>query len=150
MASVGDTQALPAAASVAAAAKTGVPAGVAAVPAPAGACVAAATRLCLQGGRFAVEVAWRDFDGNRGAGRAVPLTADTGSFWFFDAANVELMVKVLDGRGLNGKFWVFYGALSSVEYTLTVTDTATGRTARYENPSGRLASRGDTAALPGS
>ncbi len=150
MASVGDTQALPAAASVAAAGRADEPAGVAAVPAPAGACVAATTRLCLQGGRFAIEVAWRDFDGNRGAGRAVPLTADTGSFWFFDEANVELMVKVLDGRGLNGKFWVFYGALSSVEYTLTVTDTATGRTARYENPSGRLASRGDTGALPGS
>ncbi|MGH9362042.1 MAG: hypothetical protein ACRD2T_09000, partial [Thermoanaerobaculia bacterium] len=104
----------------------------------------------LKGGRFAVEVAWSDFSGGRGAGRAVPLTADTGSFWFFDDANLELVVKVLDGRGLNGKFWVFYGALSSVEYTLTVTDTQTGRVATYANPSGRLASRGDTAALPGS
>jgi hypothetical protein len=74
----------------------------------------------------------------------VPLTADTGYFWFFSSENVEAVVKVLDGRGLNGAFWVFYGALSSVQYTMTVTDTQTGLTRRYENPSGQLASVGDT------
>ena len=94
------------------------------------------TRLCLGGGRFAVEAAWRDFQGNRGAGRSVPLTADTGSFWFFNEGNLEVVLKVLDGRGSNGHFWVFYGALSSVEYTLTVTDTQTGLRRRYFNPSG--------------
>jgi hypothetical protein len=118
--------------------------------APGGLCQASPTRLCLQGQRFGVEVAWKDFQGNTGAGRAVPLTADTGSFWFFDAANLELVVKVLDGRSLNGKYWVFYGALSSVEYTMTVTDYASGATKKYVNPSGTLASRGDTGALPGS
>jgi hypothetical protein len=118
--------------------------------APGGLCQASPTRLCLQGQRFGVEVAWKDFQGNTGAGRAAPLTADTGAFWFFDAANLELVVKVLDGRSLNGKYWVFYGALSSVEYTLTVTDYASGASKKYVNPSGTLASRGDTGALPGS
>ena len=60
---------------------------------------------------------------------AVPITADTGYFWFFDDANVELVVKVLDGRSVNGHFWVFFGALSDVGYSITVTDTATGETA---------------------
>lgn len=113
-----------------------------------GSCQASATQLCLANGRFRLSVSWRDFAGNTGVGRTLPLTSDTGSFWFFDPANVELVVKVLDGRGLNGQWWVFYGALSNVEYTLTVLDTATGRTKTYTNPSGRFASAGDTAAFP--
>jgi hypothetical protein len=77
----------------------------------------------------------------------VPLTADTGAFWFFDAANLEVMVKVLDGRAINGKLWVFFGALSDVDYTLTVTDTQTGQQKSYHNPAGTLASRADTQAF---
>ncbi len=110
-------------------------------------CQPSATALCLQGGRFRVEARWRDFQGEGGVGRAVPLSADTGTFWFFDPANVEVLLKVLDGRGLNGHFWVFYGALSSVEYGLTVTDTESGLTRRYSNPAGQLASAGDTQAF---
>lgn len=109
------------------------------------ACRPAPTRLCLGGGRFAVEATWRDFQDNRGAGRAVALTTDTGYFWFFDPANVEVVLKVLDGRGFNEHFWVFYGALSSVGYDLTVTDTQTGLSRRYFNPAGQLASVADTA-----
>ena len=108
------------------------------------ACQPTATRLCLNNGRFAVEAVWKDFQGNRGRGQAVALTADTGYFWFFSPSNVEAVLKVLDGRGLNDHFWVFYGALSSVEYHLTVTDTQTGATRRYFNPPGQLASVGDT------
>ncbi|HYU31265.1 MAG TPA: ELWxxDGT repeat protein [Thermoanaerobaculia bacterium] len=110
-------------------------------------CRPSSTRLCLSGGRYAVEAAWQDFQGHRGVGHAVPLTADTGYFWFFDAANVETVLKILDGRGVNGHVWVFYGALSNVEYTLTVTDTETGLARRYINPSGVLASAGDTLAF---
>ncbi|HWN41866.1 MAG TPA: ELWxxDGT repeat protein [Thermoanaerobaculia bacterium] len=113
----------------------------------AGPCQPTAERLCLNSQRFAVEVAWKDFQGNTGKGKAVNLTADTGYFWFFDAGNVELVLKVLDGTGLNGKHWVFYGALSSVEYTITVTDTQTGAQKIYKNPSGSLASVADTGAF---
>lgn len=112
-----------------------------------GTCQPGPRRLCLQDGRFAVEASWKDFFGNVGHGTAVPLTADTGWFWFFDAANVEVVLKVLDGTDLNGKHWVFYGALSNVEYTLTVTDTQTGAVKEYRNPSGRFASVADTAAF---
>jgi ELWxxDGT repeat protein len=112
-----------------------------------GGCVPSATALCIAGGRFKVEAFWRDFQGNSGAGQAQPLTADTGTFWFFNPDDVEVIVKVLDGRALDGHFWVFYGALSNVEYALTVTDTATGLTRRYFNPLGELASVGDTTAF---
>ena len=75
------------------------------------------------------------------------LSGDTGYFWFFTDTNVETVVKVLDGRPVNDKFWLFYGALSNVEYTLTVTDTETGRVKTYKNPSGRFGSVGDTGAF---
>ena len=103
--------------------------------------------LCLNDGRFSVQADWTDFDGKSGAGQARSLTGDTGAFWFFDDNNIELVIKVLDGRGLNGNFWVFYGALSDVEYEITVLDTETGRVASYTNPAGTFASRGDTDAI---
>ncbi|HEX3530830.1 MAG TPA: ELWxxDGT repeat protein [Thermoanaerobaculia bacterium] len=116
--------------------------------APAGSCVPSGERLCLNGGRFAVEAQWRRTGGSAGTGKAVPLAGgDTGYFWFFDAKNVEVVLKVLDGRPANGKFWVFYGALSNVDYTLTVTDTQTGAMKTYHNPNGRLASVADTGAF---
>ncbi|HYL06057.1 MAG TPA: ELWxxDGT repeat protein, partial [Thermoanaerobaculia bacterium] len=116
-------------------------------PAPAAGCQVNPRQLCLNGGRFSVAVEWTDFSGHSGSGTAVPLTADTGAFWFFDAGNVEIVLKVLDGTGLNGRFWVFYGALSDVQYTLTVTDTLTGVSRTYENPAGRFASVADTGAF---
>ncbi|HSS49640.1 MAG TPA: hypothetical protein VLX28_11910, partial [Thermoanaerobaculia bacterium] len=151
-ASAGDTQALPGGS----AASSAVPAKFASLPAhlpnswaTKAACVAGPTALCLNGGRFRVEIAWKDFTGRTGAGQAAPLTGDTGTFWFFDAANVEVVAKVLDGRTVNGKWWFFFGALSNVEYTITLTDTATGTARTYKNPAGQFASAGDTAAFPG-
>jgi photosystem II stability/assembly factor-like uncharacterized protein len=110
-------------------------------------CAAGPTVLCLNGGRFRVEVAWEDFQGGSGAGHAHPLTDDTGAFWFFRETNLELFVKVLDGRTVNDHWWVFYGSLSNVPFTLTVTDTATGTPRTYQNPPRTFASRGDTTAF---
>jgi len=116
-----------------------------------GPCVADALTLCLNGGRFEVRVNWRVPDqGTSGVGTGVALTGDTGYFWFFSPNNVELVVKVVDGRTFNGMYWVFYGALSNVEYTITVTDTVTELVKTYTNPFGNLASVADTAAFDGS
>jgi len=112
-----------------------------------GQCDRAPTRLCLNGERFGAEVSWRTRDGRTGTGQAVPLTSDSGYFWFFADGNVELVVKVLDGRSNNGHYWVFYGALSDVAYTLTVTDNETGQTRTYDNPQDTLASVADTGAF---
>jgi hypothetical protein len=98
--------------------------------------------------RFRIEVSWSAArQGTSGVGTAVPITSDTGAFWFFQPTNLELMIKVLDARAINGHFWVFYGALSNVEYTITVTDTETGAVHLYHNPDGQLASTADTEAF---
>jgi choice-of-anchor B domain-containing protein len=113
-------------------------------------CIAGATDHCLIGDRFAVAVAWRAPDGETGVAQTIPLTGDSGAFWFFDAGNAELVIKMADGRAINGHFWLFVGALSDVEYTITVTDTDNGRVRQYANPSGTLRSLADTSAFPGS
>jgi len=110
-------------------------------------CTADAQTLCLNNGRFAATISWTDFGGQTGSGVTVTQTDDTGSFYFFSPGNLEMMVKVLDGRQINGHFWVFYGSLTDVEFTLTVTDTQTGIVKTYHNNSGNFASAGDTAAF---
>lgn len=87
------------------------------------ACQPGVETLCLGAGdRFQVTVHWTA-QGQSGAGKSVPLTADTGAFWFFDPANVELNVKALDGCGVNGRFWVFLTGLTDVEVDVEVRDT---------------------------
>lgn len=104
--------------------------------------------LFLNDDRFRVEVTWADFDDNTGFGRPVQETADTGFFWFFNDQNIELVTKVLDGCATNGFYWFFYGALSNVEYEITVTDTETDAVQTYFNPARTFASSGATTAFP--
>ena len=102
-------------------------------------CEPTGTNLCLTGGRFRVEAEWEDHSGGHGVGHALPLTAESGAFWFFGPGNVELVVKVLDACTLPAfhSYWVFASGLTDVEVEITVTDTATGEAWTYHNPRGR-------------
>jgi hypothetical protein len=100
-------------------------------------CTPNATTLCLNGGRFQVTTNYATAAGQSGAGMAVSLTSDSGYFWFFNSANIELAVKVLDACGLTPPhFWVFAGGLTNVQVTLDVLDTQTGAEKTYVNPLG--------------
>ena len=46
----------------------------------------------------------------------------------------EVFVKILDARAIGQDFWVFWGGLTSLEYTLTVTDRQRGTSKQYHNP----------------
>jgi hypothetical protein len=74
-------------------------------------------------------------------GVAVPQTDTFGIFRFpppvtTDPSNPEVFVKILDARGVNGNYWVFYGHLTDLIYDLTVTENATGRTKTYHKDAG--------------
>ena len=103
-----------------------------------GKCNPGATKLCLEDDRFAVTAAWKTADGATGVAGAIPFSPESGAFWFFGEGNVEVFVKVLDACALNGRFWVFSAGATSVEVTLTVTDTQTGAVKTYTNPQGRI------------
>jgi large repetitive protein len=116
-----------------------------------GGCAPGDATLCLLAGRFSVAVDWHNQrTGASGHGHTVASTGESGTFYFFAPGNVELVVKMLDGRGVNGNYWFFFGALSDVEYTITVTDTATGAERTYVNPPGNICGRADVHAFPGS
>jgi photosystem II stability/assembly factor-like uncharacterized protein len=110
-------------------------------------CVFDPNTLCFHDGRFRARVVWGTSIIPSPFGQAMALTTTTGAFWFFDPTNLELAVKALDGRSINGKFWVFYGSLTNVEFRLTVTDTLTGAVRTYFNPQGQLMSVADTSAF---
>jgi CSLREA domain-containing protein len=96
-------------------------------------CLNGGTTLCLNEGRFKVEVAWTTKTGT-GNGNAVPLTDQSGYFWFFDASNVEITIKVLDACSLNNRYWIFFSGLTNVGVKVTVTDLQTGTVKTYTNP----------------
>jgi PKD domain len=100
------------------------------------ACVSGLQVLCLNSGRFETTISWEKTDGSSGSGTAVPLTADSGYFWFFDDSNIEAVVKVLNGCSLGGDYWVFAAGLTNVKATLSVRDTHNGTLKQYVNPQG--------------
>lgn len=83
--------------------------------------------LRLQEGRFRLMVSWEPPEG--GAPRhaiAQPLGDQAGTFWFFDEDNVEVTVKLLDGRAVNDRFWLFVASMTDVAFRLLVMDVGDG------------------------
>jgi lysyl endopeptidase len=102
------------------------------------ACTTDATTACLSGGRFGVKVSWKTSSAT-GQATAIKYTADSAFFWFFNAENIELFAKVLNGCPLNSRYWVFGAAATDVEYTITVTDTKNGTVKNYFHAGGAAA-----------
>ena len=89
-------------------------------------------------------IATNQHNGNvQGAGRAIPQNDLFGYFSLpslgLDPGNPEVFVKILDGRGVNGEYWVFYGHLTDLIYDLTVTEVATGLVKTYHKNAGSQA-----------
>jgi ribosomal protein L35AE/L33A len=97
--------------------------------------------LCLDDDRFSVQVTFRTAQGTTGAGHVSPLSGNSGTVWFFDPSNAEVLVKILDACGFPGapSFWVFYAATTNVDFTLRVTDRHNGLTKEYKNLLGQIA-----------
>lgn len=98
--------------------------------------------------RFRIDATFTDFAGRSGVAKIFHTTSETGQFWFFSPENIELLIKVIDGRAVNGSFWLFHGSASNVQYTVTVTDTEADVRKVYTNPLGRFGSDGDIEAFP--
>jgi hypothetical protein len=92
---------------------------------------APATAIDLATGRFRVRVTRPADCGGPGCIGGLlqePLTRtsdDSAYAWFYDSSNVEVTVKLLDGRALNGHFWVFIASMTDRPFIVTVTDLHT-------------------------
>ena len=113
------------------------------------ACIEGSRRACALDDRFQVTVDWQTASSS-GAGRVADAKSDDSAiFTFFDPDNWEVLVKVLDGCGVNGFNWVYFAATTDVQFELEVVDTATGAVRTYESPGGMPAETvTDSAAFP--
>jgi len=91
--------------------------------------------LCLENGRFWVTVRRTGF----APSHPVPLSQKSGYFWFDFSPSVEVTVKILDGRTIDGHYWVHWSALTDEAFSLMVMDRLTMTPQVYEKAAGSAA-----------
>lgn len=118
-----------------------------------GPCIRNSETACLLGGRFEVKVQWTTSTSS-GAARVMSFDGERTEsnesvfFYFFNLANFEMGVKVLNACGVNNNYWIFVSGLTNQGYAVTVRDSLTGRVKTYSNPLGTYPTTvGDTSAL---
>jgi len=112
-----------------------------------GSCTPNATTVCLLSDRFRVSIAFiNQFatppqPGNFLGGKLVAgvQNPDVATFGISSAQAIEVVVRIQDTRpfGLN-RFDIYYGGLTDLEYTVSVTDVTTGVTKTYRNAPGTV------------
>jgi len=92
------------------------------------------TALCLNN-RFQITTQFRSGAPGTAEGTAhvVVAGANSGIFWFFSSDNWEVMVKSINGCGLNSRYWVFSAATTNVFYRLEAFDVQQGKQKIYFN-----------------
>jgi hypothetical protein len=123
-----------------------------------GACVANSTTVCLLSNRFRVSIAYVNPFSNPpnqpGTFLAARLNSTSGInpdvalFGFSSAQAVEVVVRLQDTRPFAPRFDVYYGGMTDVGYTVTVTDTVTGTTRQYVNTVGQVGGGVDRSSFP--
>ena len=83
-----------------------------------------------------VSMCWWRADGVGGEVAGEILDGASALFWFFERGNPEVLVKVLDGCGLNGHRWVFASGATDLGYEFKVA-SPDGRVGAYRNWPGR-------------
>ncbi|HUR81365.1 MAG TPA: NF038122 family metalloprotease [Thermoanaerobaculia bacterium] len=112
-----------------------------------GTCTASSTVACLLDGRFRVSIAYINSFANPpqpGNFLGAKLVAgsqnpDVATFGISSAQAIEAVVRIQDTRpfGLN-RFDVYYGGLTDLEYTVSVTDVVKGVSKTYRNAPGNV------------
>ena len=114
---------------------------------PSSVCTPSPTTVCLLNDRFQVSIAFVNQFANPpqpGTFLGAKLVAgvqnpDVATFGISSAQAIEVVVRLQDTRpfGLN-RFDVYYGGLTDLEYTVTVTDTQKSVSKTYRNPPGTV------------
>jgi hypothetical protein len=103
------------------------------------ACTPTANRLCLLDSRYEVIVSATNRSGLGTPGAAIPGGDRYGAFSLpgltGDSSLPEVFVKLIDNAP-GARIQVFYGGLTTLAYSVVVTDTVSGHTETYRNDSG--------------
>lgn len=122
-----------------------------------GTCVSTPTTVCLLGDRFRVTINYINPFSNPPNQPGTFLTArllpgaqnpDVALFGFGSALAVEVVVRIQDARPFAPRFDVYYGGLTDVGYTVTVSDMQTGVTRQYNNIVGTVGGGADRTSFP--
>jgi hypothetical protein len=110
-------------------------------------CTPTSTVVCLLNNRFKVSVDYvnpfstpPNQPGTFLAARLLQgvQNPDTALFGFSSAQAVEVVVRIQDTRPFAQRFDVYFGGMTDVAYTVSVTDTTTGATRQYTNLTGQV------------
>lgn len=86
--------------------------------------------------------------GNTGPGKVIGQNDVYGYFSIPDvsgnAGNPEVIVKMVDATGIGQNYWVFYGCMTDLEYTVSVKENATGMVKTYSKDAGKPCGQFDT------
>ncbi len=92
--------------------------------------------LALHEGRFMVSAALSHQGDRFKITSAVLLAPDALVLCSFHPANPEILIKLLDGRHINGHWWVQIASVSQVAVEITVQDVVTGEANTYRSIEG--------------
>lgn len=123
-------------------------------------CVPGATTACLLNNRFKVIVRYRSAFDNAAANAVAQVksvtgfaspTFETSFFYFNNADNIELMIKMLDQGNTNAAglktVAVLYGSATPLRVEIAITDTQTGIVRQYTSAFGKQAGQTDFTAF---
>ena len=104
--------------------------------------------LTLRGG-YTVSMCYETYDGLVGDARDWGLdSSQSALMYFFERNNAEVLIKVLDGCGVNGHRWVFVAPVTDLAFNLVVT-SPDGQRWTHGNRLGRTAdAASDVSAFP--
>ena len=102
---------------------------------PGDGCQASVSDLCLLGGRLRVRA---DIGGgdHRRVAWATAGGGESGLFSTREGGDAEVAVRVVDGRAVNGYFWLLYSALTETRIEIEVEDLASGNSRRFVKAEG--------------
>ena len=93
-------------------------------------------QVCLQD-RFVVAIDQITNHATDGIGTPVRFgSTDSAFFWFYNDRNFEMLVKVLNGCGINNHWWVFFAGTTNQGYRVRVGDAQTLQVKTYIRPLG--------------
>ena len=101
-------------------------------------CEPGGASLTLKGG-YEVSMCYETASGQTGDALDFGLdSSQSGLLYFFDADNVEVLIKVLDGCNINGRRWVFVAPVTDLAFNLHI-DSPDGMRWTHRNRLGQTA-----------